>query len=168
MRGSLRSLTNLGTVRSTVVNGLKIGVGYAGVNALRAIEGRFGLDGILARLPGGLATKVAEYALKFVNTSIAASIAGFGGRGFSQQVRAGGFANIGVNLLSDVAGAFGGYGDTVRSYLHGMGDYNLAYNAGQAMGGPFRLGNYNLSDGSQAMVPVSGDSVYPGLESIYG
>lgn len=149
------------------MTGLQIGLGYAGVNALRALEGRFGLDGIMARLPGGLIVKVGEYVLKFVNTGVAAWLAGkIAKRDFAQQVRAGGYANIGVNLLADVSGAFGGYGETVRSYLNGVGDYNLAYNMGQAMGGPF-LGNYNLAAGGQVMPSVSGDEVYPSFESVY-
>jgi hypothetical protein len=74
-------------------------------------------------------------------------------------------ANIGVNLLADVAGAAGGPGDTIKSYLHGLGNYNLAYNMGQAMPS---LGNYNLATGGQAINSVSGDEVYPKLDSIYG
>lgn len=169
MTSSLRSITRVSTAKATVFTGLQIGAGYAGVNALRSLEGRFGLDGLMARLPGGIVNKVGEYVLKFVNTSLAAALAGMvGKRGFANQVRAGGLANIGVNLFSDVAGLFGGMGETARQYLHGIGDYNLAYNMGTAMHPYPALGNYNLASGGQAMDSVSGAEVYPDLSSIYG
>jgi hypothetical protein len=152
-------------VKATVVGGLQVGLGYAGVNALRAIEGRFGLDGIMSRLPGGMIGRVAEYAVKFVNANLAATIAGMFGRGFAGHVKTGGFANIGVSLLADVAGMSPVGGDLVTPYLHGVGNYNLAYNMGQAMPS---LGNYNLATGGQAINSVSGDEVYPKLDSIYG
>ena len=137
------------------------------MNALRAIEGRFGLDGVVARLPGGLVGQVVEFGLKFVNTAVATFLGSKISRGFGAKVQVGGMANIGVNLLSAVAGAAGGPGETIRSYLHGLGNYNLAYNMGQAMPGVNGLGNYNLSDGGQAMQSISGAGVYPEFDEVY-
>lgn len=168
MTRSFRSATKVSTAKTTVVNGLQIGLGFAGINALRAVEGRFGLDGIMARLPGGMIGRVLEYVLKYVNTGLAAGIASkIGKRGFGERVRAGGFANLGVSLLGDVAGMLGGPGAMVSSYLHGVGDYNLA--AGGTVMNPYpAMGNYNLAAGGQAMQSVSGSEVYPDLDSIYG
>lgn len=154
-------------MKSTVVGGLQIGAGFAAVNALRAIEGRFGLDNLMAQLPSGAMARIGEYVVKFVNANLAGRIASMFGRGFGTQVRAGGFANIGVSLLSDVASMAPGGGSVLPYLPGGMGNYNLAYNMGQAMpsGG---LGNYNLATGGQAINSVSGDEVYPTLNSIYG
>jgi len=126
-----------------------------------------GLDSVLSRLPGGIVGKFVEYGLKFVNTAVATFIGSKIGRGFGAKVQAGGMANIGVNLLADVAGAAGGPGDTIKSYLHGLGNYNLAYNMGQAMPSLSGMGNYNLAQGGQAMFSESGGDVYPAFEDVY-
>jgi hypothetical protein len=126
-----------------------------------------GLDSVLSRLPGGIVGKFVEYGLKFVNTAVATFIGSKIGRGFGAKVQAGGMANIGVTLLADVAGAAGGPGDTIKSYLHGLGNYNLAYNMGQAMPSLSGMGNYNLAQGGQAMFSESGGDVYPAFEDVY-
>jgi hypothetical protein len=169
IKSSVRGLTKPRSLQATVTDGFQLSVGYAGVNALRALEGRFGIDGVMASVPGGAARTIAEYALKVINIGLAASFAGMIGGKMSKNVRAGGMANFGVTLLSDLSTLAGPSGGTIRSYLSGVGDYNLAYGMGTAMhpAAP-SLGNYNLVGGSQAMAPTSGYDVYAPLEGVYG
>lgn len=159
---SIRSLTRPKTWTGNMVAGLQLGAGYAGVNALRAIEGRFGIDGLMASLPGGIVRTLAEYGLKIVNIGLTTQIAGFVVKGKSKtNVQYGGLANLGVQLLGDVSVLFGGTGEIVRGYL---GDYNLAM-GGQSMAPA--LGNYNLAIGGQAMPSVSGQEVYSPFNAVY-
>jgi hypothetical protein len=160
---TLRSLTKPRMWRKTLTDGGFLAAGYAGVNALRAIESRFGLDAVMDAIPGGIARTVAEYALKIVNIGLTTQIAGMVVKGSNKaNIQKGGLTNLGVQFLSDVSSMFGGTGEIVRGYL---GDYNLAYNMGTSMAPA--LGNYNLVQGGQVMASSSGIDVYAPVTGVY-
>lgn len=132
----VRSALRPRSVQSTLVTSVKVGVGWGGANAIRNVESMAGVDGLMARIPPGVASKIAEYALRILNIGVLDALVGVVGAKSSTRaaVKSGALANLGVKALSDVSGFFGEPGAMVREHL---ADY-------QIVGGP----------GASAMRPV--------------
>ena len=163
----MTGVTKTGTWKSGLKTGFGMALGFAGVNALGALENRYFLNAVTERIPGGFLRTLWDYALKLVNTSIATTLAGmlpFRGRSsLAGQVRLGGYANLGVRFLGDIAGMLGEPGAQVQSYLSGLSDYLIVGPPGATAfnpGGYSGMGNYMTAVGSPVMPDYVGIQPY--------